>query len=216
MRKLLIATALGVVFLAACSSGGEGPASPAPDALLRGIVPPVVAPLVPGGPPVQDATLAGARAALPQPPTSLSIGALSLSMPVDPVGLAADGTMALPGSALTAGWYQNGAVPGAAEGNIVIAAHVDDAEVGLGPFAGLRKLEIGEEVRLADATGREFVYRVTSVEQTDKSQVDPNVLFAGNVAPRLALVTCGGTWDAKIGHYQDNVIVWAELTEQPS
>jgi len=216
MRQQLIATALGVMLLAACSSGGEGPVSRNPDAVKPGVVPPVVAPLVPGGTPVREATLAGAQASLPQPPTTLSIGALSLSMPVDPVGLAADGTMALPGSALTAGWYQNGAVPGATQGNIVIAAHVDDAEVGLGPFSGLRDLKVGEEVRLADATGSEFVYRVTSVEQTDKSQVDPYVLFAGDLESRLALVTCGGTWDANIGHYQDNVIVWAELTEQPS
>jgi len=172
--------------------------------------------VVQGAPPVKDAALASAETELPRPPTNLSIGALSLSMPIDPVGLAADGTMDLPGSARTAGWYQNGAVPGAAEGNIVIAAHVDDAEAGLGPFAGLRELKVGDELRLSDARGSEFVYRVTGVEQTSKSQVDPAVLFAGDLAPRLALVTCGGTWDAKVAHYQDNVIVWAELTEQPA
>jgi hypothetical protein len=30
--------------------------------------------------------------------------------------------------------------------------------------------------------------------------------------PRLAIVTCGGPFDAATGHYVDNVIVWAVPT----
>ena len=152
----------------------------------------------------------------PSPPVALSIAALALSMAVDPVGLAPDGTMALPGSARTAGWFQQGPVPADGEGNVVIAAHVDDAEVGLGPFAGLRDLTVGDEIYVSDARGRHFGYRVTRVDQTHKAEVDPDTLFVGDLSPRLVLVTCGGRWDASVRHYQDNVIVWAEPMESPS
>ena len=214
MRRIVTASALAALLVAACSPAGAEEVMTTSEAIVAGVVSPVVAPVVRNAPELKNASLAGIGESLPQPPTSLDIGALSLSMPIAPVGLAADGTMALPESAQIVGWYQNGAVPGAREGNIVVAAHVDDAEVGLGPFARLRDLGVGDEIRLGDAMGRQFVYRVTSIEQTHKADVDPAVLFADDLAPRLALVTCGGTWDAKAGHYQDNVIVWAELTEQ--
>jgi hypothetical protein len=36
--------------------------------------------------------------------------------------------------------------------------------------------------------------------------------FVNSGAPKLALVTCGGPFDAATGHYLDNVIVWARET----
>jgi len=38
----------------------------------------------------------------------------------------------------------------------------------------------------------------------------PGSLFATTGPPRLALVTCGGSFDPATGHYRDNVIVWAK------
>jgi hypothetical protein len=35
----------------------------------------------------------------------------------------------------------------------------------------------------------------------------PGSLFATTGPPRLALVTCGGSFDPATGHYRDNVIV---------
>ena len=40
----------------------------------------------------------------------------------------------------------------------------------------------------------------------------PAGLFLNSGPPKLALVTCGGPFDAATGHYLDNVIVWATLT----
>lgn len=40
----------------------------------------------------------------------------------------------------------------------------------------------------------------------------PADLFVNSGPPKLALVTCGGPFDAATRHYLDNVIVWATLT----
>jgi hypothetical protein len=37
----------------------------------------------------------------------------------------------------------------------------------------------------------------------------PTSLYSRRGRPRLVLVTCGGPFDAGIGHYRDNVVVTA-------
>jgi len=37
----------------------------------------------------------------------------------------------------------------------------------------------------------------------------PASLWVTTGQPKLALVTCGGPFDATTGHYSDNLIVWA-------
>ena len=37
----------------------------------------------------------------------------------------------------------------------------------------------------------------------------PDSIYTRTGSPKLVLVTCGGPFDAKIGHYRDNIIVTA-------
>jgi hypothetical protein len=161
---------------------------------------------------VHSAALPDVAAAPELPaPVALALPALEISLPVDPVGVAADGQMEIPPRAERAGWYRFGPAPGAPAGTAVIAAHVDSvASAGLGPFARLQDAAVGDpvDVVLADGTTRQFT--VTGVERRPKTDIAWPDVFVRDGAPRLVLVTCGGTFQRDVGHYTDNVIVTSE------
>lgn len=161
-------------------------------------------------PVVSDTSLDAFVASLPSAPVKLWIDSLGIDMPVSAQGLAPDGSMGIPELAAEAGWYRHGAAPASDGGNVVIAAHVDDAREGLGPFALLKDLAIGATVRVADAEGITHDYVVVAKEQTAKTTVDPAVMFAQEGPETLVLVTCGGRFNWDTRHYDDNVIVWAQ------
>lgn len=144
-------------------------------------------------------------------PERLVVESLGIDMPVTDVGIDESGGMELPESAGVAGWFRLGGSPAGglrAEENVVIAAHVDDSEMGRGPFAELRDAKPGDRVEVALEDGESVVYVVDRVEQTSKQEVDFSVVF-GTAERALVLVTCGGRWDADVRHYEDNVLVWA-------
>jgi sortase (surface protein transpeptidase) len=143
------------------------------------------------------------------PPTRVTVPARGLDAPVEPVGAAPDGQMAIPDDVERAGWYRFGPVPGA-PGSAVVAGHVDDAEQGLGAMAALREAEPGDEVVLTDAAGAATRWRVVSRESLDKQALPVDVLFRRDGPPRLTLVTCGGPFLPEVGGYRDNVVVVAE------
>ena len=162
--------------------------------------------------PVADATLPPAEEVVP--PTGLAIDALGIALPVEPVGVQDDGQMEIPPAAEVAGWYRFGAAPGDAEGTVVIAAHVDSvASAGLGPFAKLADLAVGDQVRLTTADGGVVTYAVTGRTSVAKPDVAWGDVFTRDGGHRLVLVTCGGVWHEDRRSYSDNVIVTAEPTE---
>ncbi|GIG29768.1 class F sortase [Cellulomonas marina] len=148
--------------------------------------------------------------AAPVPPVRLLVGAAGIDMPVEAVGVDADGTMEIPASAGTAGWYRFGPAPAGGAGSVVVAAHVDTVADGIGPFARLRDLGPGDVVELADEAGTTHRYAVTAVEQVAKTALPADALFARDGAPRLVLITCGGPFDRTTGSYRDNVLVEAD------
>jgi sortase (surface protein transpeptidase) len=78
-----------------------------------------------------------------------------------------------------------------------------------GAMRALLHLAQGDAVEITDALGRVHAYRVVSRETTPWDQLDRS-LFTTAGPPRLALITCGGTFDAGSGRYLDNVVVLAE------
>ncbi len=132
-------------------------------------------------------------------------------MPVRGVGVDRDGGMELPASAAEAGWFRAGGNPGGgvrAGRTAVMAAHVDDAAIGLGPFASLTDAQPGDRIEVSLSDGTVATYVVSSVQQTSKTEVDFDEVFGAD-ASALVLVTCGGRWNASVRHYEDNVLVWA-------
>ena len=169
------------------------------------------------GPPADVATaaptprpVAAASPAAGTVPISLTLPDHGVTAPVVPVAhRRPTAASCVPDPPTTVGWWSPGALAGASTGTAVLAGHVDSAAAGLGTFAVLRDVGVGEPVVLAGADGRTVAYRVTARRELGKAAL-PADLFATGGPPRLVLVTCGGRFDRTTRHYTDNVIVYAE------
>ena len=193
------------------SSVPAGPSADAADRGPRGAAnrgPSVAANPGPRGAANRGPSRAARAVGTPQPPTSIVIDRIKVRMPILPVGVASDGQMALPPDPAEAGWYRYGPRPGDSAGATVLAAHVDSKEYGIGPMARLGELRAGDVVTVGSAgTSRRYV--VTSTSQLEKSTLDLASLFARTGPPRLHLITCGGDFDTRNQHYEQNVVVLA-------
>jgi LPXTG-site transpeptidase (sortase) family protein len=142
-------------------------------------------------------------------PRSLDIDALDVAgAPVVPVGVEAGGEMEVPG-ADQVGWYRHGARPGD-QGSAVLAAHIAYDGVD-GVFRHLADLRPGDTISVAFADGATRTFAVTAVAQYDKSEL-PEDVWARTGPAELALITCGGEFDAGADSYEDNVVAYASPT----
>ncbi|WP_407317701.1 sortase [Isoptericola halotolerans] len=131
-----------------------------------------------------------------------------LDVPVRPVGVDPDGSMELPARGDVAGWYRFGPSPADDAGTVVLASHVDTID-GVGAFAGLTAVTPGDVVVVTDEDGARHRYTVSGVERFAKEVVPLDEIFDRTGERQLALITCGGRWDARAGHYEDNLVVTA-------
>ena len=148
-----------------------------------------------------------------------ALGVLAPLTPTGAVGPVDDASLAVPENIHEVGWWDGTVTDGPTivheqapepgqPGVAIIAGHVDSATAGAGALYRLRDLNVGDSIRV-DLQGHSSDWRVSSEpEMTAKTQL-PRSLFDRSGGPRLALVTCGGPFDAVTGHYVDNVIVWA-------
>jgi len=143
-------------------------------------------------------------------PTQLSIPGLGVDAQVVPVGVdPATGEMQVPQVVDVVGWYRFGPGLGERAGSTVIAGHVDAADQGRGAFFRLRELRPGQRFTVAGGDGRVRGYRVVSREVYAKTKAPLSRVFARDGAPRLTLVTCGGSFDRSTRSYRDNIVVTA-------
>ncbi|MET4079656.1 LPXTG-site transpeptidase (sortase) family protein [Janibacter sp. UYMM211] len=154
------------------------------------------------------ATAPATPSAAPPAPTSVSVPELDATLPVRPVGVDTTGAMSIPEDPRQAGWYKFGSAPGQ-DGATVITAHVDTKELGPGPLARLDTLSKGDAVTVRTSAGT-TTYRVREVVLARKTELDLDALFRRSGRPALHLVTCGGAFDPKTGHYEDNVVAIAD------
>lgn len=205
----VLGLALAVGVPAAWQLTREPVAAGAPlEQVLGPSAPAAVTPMA-GLPPVTTRDTAPVPAPQRPAPARLTVPALGVDAPVDPVGVRDDGQMALPEDVDRVGWYRFGPVPGAG-GSAALAGHVDDREQGLGALSALRRAEAGTEVVITDAAGAPTGWRVVSRELVRKPELPLDRLFGREGPPRLVLVTCGGPFLPENGSYEDNVVVVAE------
>ncbi|WP_328320042.1 class F sortase [Kribbella sp. NBC_00382] len=132
-------------------------------------------------------------------------------MPIQAVGVGADGQMALPAQPATIGWYRFGPSPGDPVGSAVLGGHIDSRQYGVGPLVRLRKVRPGDLVEIT-MPGNVLRYRVTAVRDIPKQKLAVDELFDRDGSPLLQIVTCGGPYDANAGGYRDNLVVTAVAT----
>ncbi|MFG3557813.1 class F sortase [Micromonospora sp. NPDC047557] len=146
-------------------------------------------------------------------PTALSISKIDLRAPLHDVGIAPDGTIAVPdvGRAQEAGWYDKGPTPGQ-YGPAVIVGHVDTT-TGPAVFHQLRELRAGDQIEVTRSDGRVAVFEVDSLERFDKDRLPVDEVYGDFSRPSLRLITCGGRWVGGERGYSDNLVVFASLVK---
>ncbi|WP_396398737.1 sortase domain-containing protein [Kocuria kalidii] len=156
--------------------------------------------------PVAPATQAPAETV--PPPVRVVVDGSPIDMPVVPVGIEDNGAMTIPGNHVELGWYRYGPAPGADEGAVVVAGHVDTLTE-VTPMAQLQDVPAGAEIRVERADGSVQRYRTESVRHIHKGSLADADLFRRTGEPVLHLVTCGGEWLEETGDYEDNVVLRA-------
>lgn len=119
------------------------------------------------------------------------------------------GDLQIPEGIDRAAWWDGGAQAGDPFGTTVLAGHVDSPD-GVGLFAELIDIEVGEEVSVTSGT-ETLTYVVTAREQVLKDALATGtVAFDQRGAHRLVLITCWGRWQPELHSYDSNVVVTAE------
>jgi hypothetical protein len=172
--------------------------------------------------PTSKASSAGAspasRAAPPlgaSRPRMIAIPSIGLRSKVNPIGLAHDGSIAVPqpGPKLNqAAWFKNSPTPGQ-PGPSVIEGHVD-SDSGPSVFFELGKLKPGQRILVTRADGKRLTFTVDAVRSYLKSKFPTSVVYgAKNLSiPALRLITCS-QFDTATRHHVGNEVVFAHLTK---
>lgn len=149
----------------------------------------------------------------PSRPVRISIPSIKVEAPVHRVGLAKDGSIAVPPLERhnETGWYDEGPTPGQF-GPAIIVGHAD-TRTGPSVFHDLRKLRSGARIEVTRQDRSVAVFAVTSVEYFDKSRLPAERVYGDYSRPGLRLVTCGGRWLGGSIGYSDNVIAFASLVD---
>lgn len=139
------------------------------------------------------------------PPVRLALPGY-LDALVTPVATARDGQLQVPKSPADVGWWAAGAAPGSAGGTVLLAGHVDSPR-GRGVFAALSQVKVGARVAVTSGDGDEHWYRIVA-RRTYRQDALPTDLFRGAAKPRLALVTCVGSYDHSVRRYTHNLVLY--------
>ncbi|MCY1141582.1 class F sortase [Actinoplanes sp. Pm04-4] len=142
-------------------------------------------------------------------PTRVRIPALSVDEAVIGLGQNPDGSMQVPTDARTVGWYTRAPTPGSL-GPAVLAGHVDYQGAD-GTFARLSTLRAGDQIDVTRQDGVTAVFAVTRVDRYAKNKFPADAVYGTIDHAGLRLITCGGDFDNRTGHYIDNIVAYAEL-----
>ena len=197
-----IALAVGAGVVVAASTGHTPSAghAPSPAVNSRGAVGHLQDPAAP----TMRATRSGATA------TRVEIPAIGVDSTLEQLGLEAGSDVLTPPTAwLSAGWYKDGTVPGDV-GPAVIAGHVDSVTKPA-VFARLGEVRRGDQIRVTLSTGEVEVFAVDTLASAPKDAFPTERVYGPTPTAQLRLITCDGVFDAKTGHYLDNLIVFASL-----
>jgi len=128
---------------------------------------------------------------------------------VDPAETA-DGVLRVPENVRHVGWWDGSAYVGDPFGSTVIAGHVDSASEGLGFFARLSKVKVGDRVTVR--SGRHHLaYRVVAVSAVARRALSSDSRAFDQEGPhRLVLITCTGNFSRERGGYDSNLVVIAK------
>lgn len=140
-------------------------------------------------------------------PTRVEIPAIGVDAPCVELQLNAD-EVEVPEDFDDTGWWVQTRKPGEI-GPAVIGGHVDSKQ-GPAVFLRLEQLDPGDRIIVRDDHGESRTFVVSEPPiQVDKRDRPTEVFGFGQSRPELRLITCGGDFNPNIGHYVDNIVVFA-------
>lgn len=142
-------------------------------------------------------------------PTRVRIPALHVDEAVIGLGQNPDGSMQVPTDAHTVGWYTKAPTPGSL-GPAVLAGHVNYRGAD-GTFARLAMLRPGDRIMVARQDGVTATFAVNRLDRYPKDQFPADAVYGAIDHAGLRLITCGGDFDDRSGHYLDNIVAYASL-----
>ena len=155
-------------------------------------------------------TAPGALAALVTP-EQIEIPKLHVKAPIVAIGTTAGRELAVPTDPRVVGWWRHGAAPGARHGTAVLAGHINYAGVE-GSLARIGTLDPGDVVYVRGLhKGKRTTvrFKITGVRTYQKTALPYRQIFDQSTVGRLAIVTCGGPFDASTGNYLNNIVAYA-------
>ena len=154
-------------------------------------------------------------------PVALKNGPRPIAVNIDKFAIAADveqlnivdGAMQNPTGPFVVSWYEETASPGEI-GNVVLAGHVDYWDVGPAVFYDIfwgEQMTEGDQITVTGEDGSVYSYSVQFQKLYSVDELTPEIItdliFPGDKAELVTLITCGGEFDAVTSEYNSRVIV---------
>lgn len=117
-------------------------------------------------------------------------------------------------------WASQQVAPGSSHGTTILVSHINYGGTA-GAFSDLADYRVGQTITVVLADGRRLKYAVAAPPlEVNKTKLGPRrqELFdqthsyglPGNPrSGRLLLLSCGGVFDNRTGHYESNILVYA-------
>jgi sortase (surface protein transpeptidase) len=144
------------------------------------------------------------------PPTNVRIPKIKVNTSIIPLTLDTTGALEAPTSFTQVGWYAQGTAPGDI-GPAILAGHYDNAIRGT-VFYQLRLLKAGDLVQVRRG-GKWLDFTVVYWGEYSKQDFPTEKVYGPTPDSELRLITCGGTFNGRIGSYDDNIVVYAVATK---
>jgi hypothetical protein len=143
-------------------------------------------------------------------PVSIAIPSISVHAKVVALGLNGNGTIAVPplSTPMIASWYDKGPAPGEA-GAAAILGHVDAKAVGPAVFYKLGELRPGAKIFVGLQDGHTAIFEAYAIALYAKDKFPTAEVYGHTSWPTLRLITCGGVFDPKSGHYLGDIVAYA-------
>ncbi|MDT4936892.1 MAG: hypothetical protein QOG80_563 [Pseudonocardiales bacterium] len=152
-----------------------------------------------------------ALAAMTISPNRIEIPRLGAVAPIITVQTTPDRELGVPLDPKIVGWWNGGAKPGAKTGTAILDGHINFSGV-KGVLADIGTLNPGDRVYvygLHNGRKTKVSFTITGVRTYDKAALPYQQIFDQKSIGRLAIVTCGGPFDASTGNYRDNIVAFA-------
>jgi len=144
-------------------------------------------------------------------PDMIEIPRLGAKAPIVDVNTLSNGSLDVPLNPKIVGWWEGGAKPGAAKGTAVLDGHINYAGVE-GVLSRIGTLNPGDAVfvdGMSNGKRTRLAFKITGVRTYSKEALPYREIFDQHSIGRLAIITCGGPFDAKTGNYLDNIVAYA-------